>query len=92
MQQVQFISVTPEQLQNAIIEGVKLQFDELKTNFEPKTPTQFYSRSQVCKKLGISPATLHNWVKQKKLPCFGLGGRIFFKNEDIENSIIQLNK
>ncbi len=92
MQQIILQGTTSTQLVELINEGVKSQLEDFKKNFEPKTPTQYYSRSQVCKKLGISPATLHNWVKQKKLPCFGLGGRIFFKNEDIENSIIQLNK
>lgn len=92
MQQIILQGTTSTQLVELINEGVKSQLEDFKKNFEPKTPTQYYSRSQVCKKLGISPATLHNWVKQKKLPCFGLGGRIFFKSEDIENSIIQLNK
>ena len=34
MQQIQFISVTPEQLQNAIIEGIKSQLESLKTHFQ----------------------------------------------------------
>ncbi|MBK5209399.1 MAG: helix-turn-helix domain-containing protein [Flavobacteriaceae bacterium] len=92
MQQIILQGTTSIQLVELINEGVKRQLEDFKKNFEPKAQTQYYSRSQVCKKLGISPATLHNWVKQKKLPCFGLGGRIFFKSEDIENSIIQLNK
>jgi len=92
MQQLQFIGISPEQLQTAIIEGVQIQLNELKKNFEPKAPTQYYSRAQVCKKLGICQATLHNWVTQKKIPCYGLGGKIFFKSEDIDNAIVQLNK
>ncbi|MDN3665322.1 hypothetical protein QWY92_07835 [Algibacter miyuki] len=37
MPQVQFIQVTPEQLQTAIIKGVKTQLEDLKNTFNPKS-------------------------------------------------------
>lgn len=68
------------------------EFKDFKNNYNSKPQTEYYSRLEVCKKLGICPATLHNWVRQKKLSSFGLGGKVFFKSEDIEKCIIQLNK
>ena len=51
MQQVQFISVKPEQLQEAIIEGVKTQLESLKLHFQPKQPNTYLSRAEVSKML-----------------------------------------
>lgn len=92
MQQVQFINLSPTSLVNLIDDAIRIRLEDLKINLNSQTNSVYYTRLEVCKKLKISPATLHNWVKQKKLPCFGLGGKIFFKSEDIQNAIVQLNK
>ena len=34
MEKIQFIQITPEQLQDAIIDGVKTQLDDLKSHFQ----------------------------------------------------------
>ena len=67
MQQVQFISVTPEQLQNAIIEGIKSQLESLKTHFQPPQPKTYLSRAEVSKMLNVSFVTLNKWNKNGKL-------------------------
>ena len=46
MRQIQFISVTPEQLQTAIIEGVKTQLESLKIHFQPKQPNDLFKQSR----------------------------------------------
>jgi excisionase family DNA binding protein len=88
------IITTPEEIieLSSKINFLNNEFKDFKKNFNNKAQSEYFSRREVCKKLGISPATLHNWVKQKKLPVFGLGGKIFFRSEDIENAIVQLNK
>jgi excisionase family DNA binding protein len=91
MMQVQFISVTPEQLQHAIIEGVKTQLEDLKKHFEPKTPTEFLSRQEVAQMLKINLSTVHNWTKKGTLQAFQIGGRVFYKRELVENAIVKLN-
>ena len=63
MQQVQFYSVTPEQLQNAIIEGVKTQLESLKLHFQPRQPKTYLSRAEVSKMLNVSFVTLNKWNK-----------------------------
>jgi hypothetical protein len=40
MKTVQFISVTPEELQARIVEGVKNHLDDLKEFYQPKEPTE----------------------------------------------------
>ena len=67
MQQVQFISVTPEQLQTAILEGVETQLESLKLHFQPKQPKTYLSRAEVSKMLNVSLVTLNKWNKIGKL-------------------------
>jgi hypothetical protein len=90
MQQVQFISVTPDQLQRAILEGVKIQLESLKTYFEPKQPKTYLSRAQVSKMLNVSFVTLNKWNKSGRLKAVGIGGRVLYRQSDIDNAIVEL--
>ena len=90
MEQVQFISVTPEQLQTAIIEGVKTQLETLKLHFEPKQPKTYLSRAEVSEMLNVSLVTLNKWNKSGKLKAVGIGARVLYRQEDIDNAIVEL--
>jgi hypothetical protein len=92
MQKLQFIGIEPEQLQNAIIEGVKLQLDDFKKNFEPKTPTEYLTRQETADLLKVDLSTIHNYTKRKILQSWGIQGRVYFKRSEIEKSIVKLNK
>jgi excisionase family DNA binding protein len=91
MQTVQFISVTPEQLQNAIIEGVKTQLEDLKKHFEPKTPNVYLTRQEVAEMLSVDLSTVHNWKVKGILTAYQIGGRVFYLRTDVENAIVKLN-
>jgi excisionase family DNA binding protein len=91
MQTVQFISVTPEQLQNAIIEGVKTQLEDLKKHFAPKTPNVYLTRQEVAEMLSVDLSTIHNWKVKGILTAYQIGGRVFYLRTDVENAIVKLN-
>ena len=90
VQQIQMISVTPEQLQNAIIEGVKSQLENLKLHFQPKQPKTYLSRAEVSKMLNVSFVTLNKWNKNGKLKAVGIGGRVLYRQSDIDKAIVEL--
>ena len=90
MKQLQFISVTPEELQTAIIDGVKTQLETLKLHFETKQPKPLLSRAEVSKMLNVSFVTLYKWNKNGKLKAVGIGGRVLYRQEDIDNAIVEL--
>lgn len=90
MQTVQFISVTPEQLQEAIIDGVKNQLKDLKEHFEPKKPNEYLTRQEVSRMLSINLSTVHNWTKKGIIEAHQIGGRVFYLRSDIENAIVKL--
>jgi excisionase family DNA binding protein len=89
-QTIQFIQVTPEQLQNAIIEGVKHQLNQFKKHFKPNEPNEYLSRSEVAKMLSINESTVHNWKTKGILSAYQIGGRVFFKRKEVESAIVKL--
>ena len=86
MDTIQFIQTSPEQLQAAIIEGVRKELND----FQPKEPTAYLSRQEVKQMLGINLTTLNNWTKKGILTSYGIGGRVYYKRHEVEKAIIQL--
>jgi hypothetical protein len=91
MSQIQFIQITPEQLQNAIIEGVKLQLEEFKKYFVPKEPNRYLTRQDVADMLQIDLSSVHNWTKKGTLKSYQISGRVYYKLDEVENAIVKLN-
>lgn len=83
-------NVTPEQLQNEIIKGVKNELEQLKKDFQPKQPSEYLTRNEVAEMLKIDISSVHNWTKKGKLKAYGIGGRVYYKRDEVENSIIEL--
>jgi len=90
MPQLQFIQTTPEQLQEAILQGVKKQLEELKKEYQPREPEEYLSRAEVAKLLKVDISTIHNWGKAGKLKRHGLGNRVYYKRSEVEQAIIEL--
>lgn len=91
MQTVQFIQTTPQELQNQINEGVKIQLQEFLTHFKPKLPNEYLTRSEVAKMFNVDISTVHNWCKSKRLNPLGIGSRVYFLRSEIEASLKPLN-
>lgn len=83
-------NVTPEQLQSEIIKGVKNELEQLKKDFQPKQPSEYLTRNEVAEMLKIDLSSVHNWTKKGKLKAYGIGGRVYYKRDEVENSIIEL--
>lgn len=92
MKQVQFISTTPEQLQTAIIEGVKTQLEDLKKDFQPIEPKEYLERSELAKMLNVNLSTVHNWTVKGILTSYGIGRRVYYLRSEVESSIVKLKK
>lgn len=87
---IQFITVTPEQLQTEILKGVKIQFEELKKSFQPIKPTEYLTRKEVAKLLKCDLSTVHNWTVKGLLVSYSIGSRVYFKRTQVENAIVEL--
>jgi len=84
METVQFISITPEKLQESIISGVRAELETLKKEFQPKEPTDFLTRNEVRDLLKVDLSTVHNWTKKGRLQAYGIAGRIYYKRNEVE--------
>ena len=92
MSSIQFIGTNPSdlitELKNSLIPELKAQ---LSAQFQPKEPTEYLTRSEVCKLLKIDLSTLHRWRKDKMIPSYGFGNRVYCKRNEVEQ-IINQNK
>ena len=89
---IQFIGTSPTnvitELKNSLIPELKAQ---LSAQFQPIQPTEYLTRSEVCKLLKINLSTLHRWRKENIIPSYGYGNRVYFKRSEID-AIINQNK
>lgn len=91
MQSVQFIQTTPQELQQQINEGVKVQLKEFLSHYKPKQPDDYLTRSEVAQMFKVDISTISNWCKSKKLNPLGIGARVYFLRSEIEASLKPLN-
>lgn len=91
MQAVQFIQITPQEFQETIINGVKEEIKLLKAEFQPKEPTEYLTRNEVAKLLKVDLSTVHNWTKKGKIKAYGIGNRVYYKRDEINQNITPLN-
>ncbi|MDG1213810.1 MAG: helix-turn-helix domain-containing protein [Flavobacteriaceae bacterium] len=57
---------------------------------ETKEDTDLLTREEAAKYLSIDLSTLHNWVIKRKLKCYSLGARRYFKKSEIIEAMIVL--
>ena len=92
MSTIQFIGVNPSdlitELKNSLIPELKAQ---LSAQFQPIQPTEYLTRSEVCKLLKIDLSTLHRWRKDNTIPSYSMGNRVYFKRSEVD-AIINQNK
>lgn len=91
MAQVQFISTTPQELQNQINEGVKIQLQEFLKLYQPTQPKEYLTRRNVADMFNVDISTVHNWCKSKRLNPLGIGSRVYFLRSEVEASLKPLN-
>ena len=88
MTTLQFIGTTPAdfiaELKKSLIPELR---EQLSKDFQPKQPTEYLTRAQVCEMLQINLSTLHRWRKDGIIDAFSISNRIYFKRESIEELI-----
>ena len=87
----QLHSTTPEELTEAIFKGIDERLEELKQNFQPKTPEELLTRIETKKLLKISMVTLHEWVNKGILKRRKIGNRTYFLRSEILEELIKSN-
>lgn len=83
--------LTPEQL-TGLFEGLQNQLNDLKERFEPKTPVEYLTRTEVSEMLKCDLSTVHNWTKKGKLIPYGIGNRVYYKRSEVEAVLTPIGK
>lgn len=70
-----------------IIEEKLRQFKQEQPKF---SGDEFITRQEVCKLLRISLGTLHSYTKDGTLNGYRIGGRVLYRKDEIEKSLIEI--
>lgn len=89
--QILLQGITLEQFQTVILHGMEERLKELVIIPDQKS-VKFLTRAEVAELLSISLPTLHEWCKKKILNPYRMGNRVYFKMEEVEKSLKQINR
>ncbi|MFD0977844.1 helix-turn-helix domain-containing protein [Salinimicrobium gaetbulicola] len=84
----QLHNATPEDLINELRAVFQKELEQIKEHFTPKQPEELLTREEVAKLLKIDISSVHNWSKKGTLKRHAIGGRVYFKRSEIEESLI----
>ena len=81
----------PESL-NLKLDSLLQKVETLEQSFKNQQPAEpnYIPRLKLAKKLEIDPSSLHNWVKKGVLQPYQIGGKIYFKMDEVEKAMIKL--
>ena len=92
MNVIQITQFTPNELKSLLMEGVQQVVNQIREEFQPKTPTEYLTRKQVAKMLDINLTTLNNWTNRGALTSYGIQGRVYYKRDEVERAFIKLKQ
>ena len=92
MNAIQITQFTPNELKSLLMEGVQQVVNQIREEFQPKTPTEYLTRKQVAKMLDINLTTLNNWTNRGTLTSYGIQGRVYYKRDEVERAFIELKQ
>ena len=92
MNAIQITELTTNELKSLLMEGVQQVVNQIREEFQPKTPTEYLTRKQVAKMLDINLTTLNNWTNRGALTSYGIQGRVYYKRDEVERAFIKLKQ
>jgi hypothetical protein len=86
-------TLTIEQLQQLIGTSVKNGILELQKELQTKDNSEeLMTREETCQFLKIDSSTLWAWTNQKKVTCYGIGARRYYKRSELLECLTLLKK
>ena len=92
MKQIQLLGMTQQENNLPIFNYIDKKFDELKKFYQPKEPTKYLTRHEVAEMLSVDLSTVHNMTKKGVLQKYQISGRVLYVRDEVQNSIIKLNR
>ncbi|MEQ8520261.1 MAG: helix-turn-helix domain-containing protein [Cytophagales bacterium] len=82
--------ITVEYLNNAVLDGLEERLRTL-INESKTDQVKYLTRNEVAEYFSVSLVTIHDWSKKKILNPYRIGNRVYFKSNEIENSLKPIN-
>ena len=88
MEQLQFVSLQPEQFLEEIKKAVnECLINQQKNDKVEQGQKEFLTSKEVQQILSVSPTTLYNWQKSGKLLPNKIGHRVYYSRKEIEQRL-----
>jgi hypothetical protein len=86
---MRIIQVTPEELLQLFNEALDSKIDKI-LNLQKQAPkTEYLSKKETSKLIGVSIGTLDNWSKNGILEPMRIGNRVLYTKQSIDNKLSQ---
>lgn len=89
MNRIHLFEITPEELVARVVNELK-QSQQLANPQTISQPEEYLTVKDVADLFHISIATVNNWRREGILVAYQIGGKVFFKRSEIENSLVEL--
>lgn len=73
---------------NKVLVGLEIRLEQLQ---EKKQKEQLLTRTETAKYLKVDSSTLWSWTKKGKLKAYGIGNRVYYKMNEIDEALIRIN-
>lgn len=84
--------VTPQQLTETILNGVRKELDELKKSYSPKELDEKMTPKDVSLEYKIGLTTVFDWSNKGILKRRKIGNRTYYLRSEIEETLFSSNK
>ena len=81
--------LTADQLSEMIRESLRDELQQFRPA-RPKSKTKYLTRQETARRLRISLVTLTDWVNRGKICAHKIGGRVLFRDSDVEAALNQI--
>jgi len=70
--------------------SIQKSLENLEQNLQHKQLPKYYTRKQLAKLFDVNISTIHNWTRSGILKSVGIGSRVFFTQEAVDNALVNL--
>lgn len=81
--------LTADQLSEMIRESLRDELQQFRPA-RPKSETKYLTRQETARRLRISLVTLTDWGNRGKICAHKIGGRVLFRDSDVEAALNQI--
>jgi len=92
MSKIQFVQMTPDELENLIKESLRDELEKMKSDLSnTQEQEKILTREETASFLKTDPSNLWRWTRDGKIKAVGIGKRVYYYLSDINKALIPIN-